>query len=79
MFPRLVAVVEKFTSNVVLGSGALIIENENLVVKAVSWSPKLLSQGQDFLSFSLRSNGDHYLHEDFSGDGDDQEDGDVRL
>lgn len=73
---RLRTVVEKFTSEVVLGSGALIIENENLVVKAVAWSPKLLSQGQDFLSFSLRSNGDHYLHEDFSGDGDDQEDGD---
>ncbi|KAH6922888.1 hypothetical protein HPB50_020024 [Hyalomma asiaticum] len=73
---KLVSVVERFTSEVVLGPGALIIENENLVVKAVAWSPKLLSQGQDFLSFSLRSNGDHYLHEDFSGDGDDQDDGD---
>ncbi|KAL1440922.1 hypothetical protein MTO96_008969 [Rhipicephalus appendiculatus] len=70
---KLVSVVERFTSEVVLGPGALIIENENLVVKAVAWSPKLLSQGQDFLSFSLRSNGDHYLHEDFSGDGDDQD------
>ncbi|XP_037528981.1 adhesion G protein-coupled receptor E2 [Rhipicephalus sanguineus] len=73
---KLVSVVERFTSEVVLGPGALIIENENLVVKAVAWSPKLLSQGQDFLSFSLRSNGDHYLHEDFSGDGDEQENGD---
>ncbi|XP_077546159.1 uncharacterized protein LOC144158861 [Haemaphysalis longicornis] len=73
---KLVSVVERFTSEVVLGSGALIIENENLVVKAVEWSPKLLSQGQDFLSFALRSNGDHYLHEDFSGDGDEQDDGD---
>ncbi|XP_077495708.1 uncharacterized protein LOC144106737 [Amblyomma americanum] len=73
---KLVSVVERFTSEVVLGPGALIIENENLVVKAVAWSPKLLSQGQDFLSFSLRSNGDHYLHEDFSGDGDEQDDGD---
>ncbi|XP_049513847.1 cadherin EGF LAG seven-pass G-type receptor 2 [Dermacentor silvarum] len=72
---KLVAVVERFTSEVVLGPGALIIENENLVVKAVAWSPKLLSQGQDFLSFSLRSNGDHYMHEDFSGDGDEQDDG----
>uniref|UniRef100_L7M4R1 Putative g protein-coupled receptor n=1 Tax=Rhipicephalus pulchellus TaxID=72859 RepID=L7M4R1_RHIPC len=70
---KLVSVVERFTSEVVLGPGALIIENENLVVKAVAWSPKLLSQGQDFLSFSLRSNRDHYLHEDFSGDGDDQD------
>ncbi|XP_077546208.1 uncharacterized protein LOC144158899 isoform X2 [Haemaphysalis longicornis] len=73
---KLVSVVERFAAEVVLGSGALIIENENLVVKAVAWSPKLLAQGQDFLSFSLRSNGDHYLHEDFSGDGDEQEDGD---
>ncbi|KAH6923132.1 hypothetical protein HPB50_023466 [Hyalomma asiaticum] len=73
---KLVSVVERFTAEVVLGPGALIIENENLVVKAVAWSPKLLSQGQDFLSFSLRSNGDHYLHEDFSGDGDEQENGD---
>ncbi|KAK8763706.1 hypothetical protein V5799_033685 [Amblyomma americanum] len=72
---KLVSAVERFTSNVVLGPGALIIENENLVVKAVAWSPKLLSQGQDFLSFSLRSNGDHYLHEDFSGD--EQEDVDT--
>ncbi|KAH7976317.1 hypothetical protein HPB52_011829 [Rhipicephalus sanguineus] len=70
---KLVSVVERFTSEVVLGPGALIIENENLVVKAVAWSPKLLSQGQDFLSFSLRSNGDHYLHEEFSGDVDDQD------
>ncbi|XP_075729557.1 uncharacterized protein LOC119163685 isoform X2 [Rhipicephalus microplus] len=70
---KLVSVVERFTSEVALGPGALIIENENLVVKAVAWSPKLLSQGQDFLSFSLRSNGDRYLHEDFSGDGDDQD------
>ncbi|XP_065311042.1 adhesion G protein-coupled receptor E1-like isoform X1 [Dermacentor albipictus] len=72
---KLVSVVERFTSEVVLGPGALIIENENLVVKAVAWSPKLLSQGQDFLSFSLRSNGDHYLHEEFAGDGDEQDGG----
>ncbi|XP_065279980.1 adhesion G protein-coupled receptor E1-like isoform X2 [Dermacentor albipictus] len=73
---KLVSVVERFASEVVLDSGALIIENENLVVKAVAWSPKLLSQGRDFLTFSLRSNGDHYLHEDFSGDADEQEGGD---
>ncbi|XP_037271639.2 uncharacterized protein LOC119163684 isoform X1 [Rhipicephalus microplus] len=73
---KLISVVERFTSEVVLDSGALIIENENLVVKAVAWSPKLLSQGRDFLTFSLRSNGDHYLHEDFSGDVEEQESGD---
>ncbi|XP_064483453.1 adhesion G protein-coupled receptor E1-like [Ornithodoros turicata] len=72
---KLVGIVERFTSEVILGPGALIIENENLVVKAIAWSPKLLSQGQDILSFSLRSSGDHYLHEDFSGDGDEQEEG----
>ncbi|XP_077497870.1 uncharacterized protein LOC144108530 [Amblyomma americanum] len=73
---KLVSVVERFTSKVVLGPGGLIIENENLVVKAVAWSPKLILHGQDFLSFFLRSNGDHYLHDDFSGDGDEQDDGD---
>ncbi|XP_050032371.1 uncharacterized protein [Dermacentor andersoni] len=72
---QLVTVVERFTSEVVLGPGALIIGNENLVVKAVAWSPKLLSQDQGFLSFSLRSNGDHYLHEGFAGDGDEQDGG----
>ncbi|KAK8762285.1 hypothetical protein V5799_026449 [Amblyomma americanum] len=74
---KLVSVVERFTSKVVLGPGALIIENENIVVKVAAWSPKLLLQGRHFLSFSLRSNGDHYLHEDFSGDGVEQDDGDV--
>ncbi|CAN8002029.1 unnamed protein product, partial [Ixodes hexagonus] len=40
---RLRTVVEKFTSEVVLGSGALIIENENLVVKAAD-SPAATSR-----------------------------------